>query len=227
MYPIRVDARLEEPLSRWLWLFKVIMVIPHIIVLVGLWLAALVTTTIAGVAIVITGRYPRPLFEFAVGVLRWSWRVSFYTTGAFGTDRYPPFRLASDPSYPADLSVSYPDRLSRGLVLIKWWLLAIPQYLVVGLLAGGWGAANVGLITVLAIVAAVTVLFTGQYPAAVFDLVVGLNRWCLRVAAYACLLTDAYPPFRLDMGGPDPASPAVVPAVGGSPDPVPTSVTSA
>jgi hypothetical protein len=110
--------------------------------------------------------------------------------------------------------------------LIKWWLLAIPQYVVVGLLAGGWGAAHLGLITVLAIVAAVTVLFTGQYPAALFDLVVGLNRWCLRVAAYACLLTDAYPPFRLEMGGPDPAASAMVPSVAGSPGPVPAPVTS-
>jgi hypothetical protein len=226
MYPLRVDARLEEPINRWLWLFKLILVIPHVIVLIGLWLAALVTTTIAGVAILITGRYPRALFEFAVGVLRWSWRVSFYTTGAFGTDRYPPFRLGSDPSYPADLSIAYPNQLSRGLVLVKWWLLAIPQYVVVGLFAGGWGATHVGLITVLSIVAAATVLFTGTYPPALFDLVVGLNRWCLRVAAYACLLTDAYPPFRLDMGGADPASSPVPRPVEGSPGPVPTPVTS-
>ncbi|HEY7007634.1 MAG TPA: DUF4389 domain-containing protein [Jatrophihabitantaceae bacterium] len=221
MYPVRVDARLEEPVSRWLWLVKFILVIPHVIVLIALWLAAFVTTTIAGVAILITGRYPRSLFEFAVGVLRWSWRVSFYTTGAFGTDRYPPFRLAAEPSYPADLHVTYPERLSRGLVLIKWWLLAIPQYVVVALFTGGWGAAHLGLITALAIVAAATVLVTGHYPPALFDLIVGLNRWCLRVAAYACLLTDAYPPFRLDMGGADPASPTPSPAVSGSPSPTP------
>jgi len=140
-YPARLDGQLDPAVGRWLWLVKWLLIIPHVIVLFFLWWAATVLTVIAGFAILFTGRYPRAIFDFNVGVMRWTWRVSFYAISAFATDKYPPFSLQPDPDYPADLTVDYPERLSRGLVLIKWWLLALPQYLVVSVFAGGWGSA--------------------------------------------------------------------------------------
>jgi len=207
-YPVRVDGALDPHLSRWLWLVKWFLAIPHYVVLAFLWLAFAVLSVVAFFAILFTGRYPRAIFDFNVGVLRWTWRVQYYSYGALATDRYPPFSLRDDPAYPARLQVEYPQRLSRGLVLVKWWLLAIPHYLVVGLFVGGTYVAwhGGGLIDVLVLIAAVIVAVTGSYPEPVFDFVLGMNRWVLRVAAYAALMTDRYPPFRLDMGGADPGS---------------------
>jgi len=208
VYPVRVDGALDRHLSRWLWLVKWLLAIPHYVVLVFLWLAFAVLSVVAFFAILFTGRYPRAIFDFNVGVLRWTWRVQYYAYGALATDRYPPFSLRDDPGYPARLQVEYPQRLSRGLVLVKWWLLAIPHYLVVGLFVGGTYAVwhGGGLIDVLVLIAAVIVAVTGSYPDPVFDFVLGMNRWVLRVAAYAALMTDRYPPFQLDMGGTDPGS---------------------
>lgn len=202
-HPVRVNARLDTPLSRWLWLVKWILAIPHYVVLFFLWIAFTVVSVIAFFAILFTERYPRGLFEFNVGVLRWSWRVAYYSYGALGTDRYPPFSLGEERDYPARLDIVYPERLSRGLVLVKWWLLVIPQYIVVGFFLGGshLGWWEGGLIGVLTIFAGFALAFTEKYPKDLYALIMGLNRWVLRVAAYAALMTDVYPPFRLDMGG--------------------------
>jgi hypothetical protein len=136
-------------------------------------------------------------------VLRWSWRVGYYAYNALGSDLYPPFTLSDEVDYPARLDVAYPTELSRRLVLVKWWLLALPQYLIVAILST--------LVTLSPGIAGLTLLFTGRYPQGIHDLVIGMNRWTFRVAAYAALMTDAYPPFRLDAGSCEPATDAVSP----------------
>jgi hypothetical protein len=184
------------------------------VVLLALWAVFVVLTPVAGVAILITGRYPRALFDLNAGILRWNWRVGFYGWAALGTDRYPPFALAAR-DYPAALDLAYPVRLSRGLVLVKW-LLAVPHLLIVGLITadimlypiaalndlagdmrfvGGYSVLNL-----LVVIAGFFLLVTGRYPASLFGFLMGVNRWTHRVLIYVALMTDEYPPFRLDAG---------------------------
>lgn len=218
-YPLRVSAQRDATLSRWLWLVKWILALPHFVLLTFLWVAFFVSTVFAGFSILLTRRYPAAIFDFNVGVLRWTWRVQHYSYGALGTDRYPPFTLADVPDYPAHLEMVRPERLSRGLVLVKWWLLVLPHYLIVALFIGGIGPVFGddgllrwffgGLVGVLVLAAGIVLAFTGRYPAPIYDVAVGMDRWALRVAAYAGLMTDQYPPFRLDTGGADPADESV------------------
>ncbi|HEX7256354.1 MAG TPA: DUF4389 domain-containing protein [Gaiellaceae bacterium] len=202
VYPVQVMGELDEGLSRWLWLVKWLLLIPHFIVLAFLGAAFFVVTVIAFFAILFTERYPRSLFDFNVGVMRWAWRVAWYGYGGLGTDRYPPFTLA-DVEYPARLHVPYPERLSRGLVLVKWWLLAIPHYIVISFFLGagwwGWHDPDLpGLILVLVVFAGVVLLVKNRYPTSLYELILGMDRWVIRVVAYAALMRDEYPPFRLD-----------------------------
>src|SRR3954462_15864879 len=229
-YPLRLEGELSPRLSRWLWLVKLLLAIPHFVVLFFLWVGFFLLSVVAFFAILFTRRYPRAIFDFNVGVLRWTWRVGYYSYSALGTDSYPPFTLSDVPDYPARLSVPYPHSLSRGLVLVKWWLLAIPHYLIIGVFTGGafagYNEANdgnwwygTGLIGLLVCIAGVALLFADRYPRGLYDLVMGMNRWCFRVLAYAALMTDQYPPFRMDMGDRELPSPDATATAGPAPLP--------
>lgn len=215
---LTLTGHLAPHLSRWLWLIKMFAAIPHFVALAALGVAFVVLTFVAGIAILITGRYPRSLFNLNLGILRWNWRVGFYVYAALGTDRYPPLTLAAV-EYPAWLDIAYPEKLSRGLVLVKW-LLAVPHLVIIGLIAGtimlypidqlnNLGgdqqlAGGYSVLNLLIVIAGFFLLITGRYPAPLFDFVMGINRWMYRVLAYVGLMTDQYPPFRLDAGPTEP-----------------------
>ncbi len=159
-YPLDIRGDYPEgDLSRGLWLVKWLLAIPHIFILAFLLIAVAVVWVVAFFAVLITARYPRGLFDFTVGVMRWGWRVGFYAFSPVATDRYPPFSLQPDDEYPADLHVEYPERLSRAKALFKWWLLAIPHYLIIGIFVGS-GSVLQGSVT--NIVAGAEVLEYGQ-----------------------------------------------------------------
>jgi Domain of unknown function (DUF4389) len=217
-YPLSVRGFFDQP-SRALWLIKWLLLIPHYIILLFLWIAFWIVTVIAFFAILFTTRYPKSLFDFNVGVIRWSWRVTFYGYTALGTDRYPPFTLADVPDYPARLDLEYPQQLNRWLPLVKW-LLAVPQYILVGALVGSGYVISISvqensvisystpsLIGACMAIAAIAMLFTTRYPPGLFDFAVGINRWGYRLLVYVALMTDRYPPLRLDQGSIDPESP--------------------
>lgn len=213
-YPARLSVDYPEHLNRLSTFFRPLLIIPIAIIL-GLISGAgqTVTNTIiineagdilqtsqrtaGGLAsglviatalmIIVRQRYPRWWFDFARELARFGYRVGAYLV--LITDRYP---STVDPQA-VHLELDYPaadQDLNRWLPLVKW-LLAIPHYLVLAVLAVGVVVAVIG--------AWLAILATGRYPKALFDYVVGVGRWALRVNAYAFLLvTDRYPPFSLD-----------------------------
>ena len=188
-YPLEIRGELSLPPNRGLWLIKWLLALPHWIILFFLGIAAFVVWFIAWWAVLFTARYPRWMFSYITGVMRWQWRVSFYA-GVLGTDRYPPFGFASDDDYPADLYVEYPERLSRVKVIFKWWLLAIPHYIIVYFFGG--------LAFAVSIITGIILLFTGKFRDDLFGVQMAINRWKWRVNGYTSFLYDDYPPFEFD-----------------------------
>jgi len=208
-YAARLNIDYPERLDRVTTFFRLIWIIPIALVL-GLLTASgnqtMVTATgeqlasaggglVAGLAtatalmIAVRVRYPRWWFDFARELTRFGARVGAYL--ALLTDRYP----STVDEQSIHLEIEYPDverDLNRWLPLVKW-LLALPHYIVLAVLWLG--------VVVAVVVAWFAILITGRYPQVLFDYVVGVGRWSLRVSAYAFLLvTDRYPPFSLKEG---------------------------
>ena len=205
-YPARLDVDYPERHNRLTTLFRLVLVIP-IAVIYGVLTAGetrgaahdgghAAGTTSGGIAaglflatllmIVFRQRYPRWWFDFARELARFGARIGAYIV--MFTDEYP----STVEEQKVHLEIDYPDverDLNRWLPLVKW-LLAIPHYVVLVVL-------SVGAIFAV-IIAWFAILFTGRYPRGLFDYVLGVGRWWLRVEAYAFLLvTDRYPPFSL------------------------------
>ncbi len=178
------DVAYPQRLSRLLIFVKWLLLLPHLLVLWVLQIVVSIVSFIAFFAILITGRYPKELWDISLSILRWHVRVSVYA--ALMRDEYPPF---GDQSYPIRLEMVYPTRLSRWKIFVKW-LLIIPHTValwVLGILSG--------LATVIAWFA---ILITGKYPRTLFDFNVGVLRWSTRVSIYVLLMSDVYPPFMLE-----------------------------
>lgn len=207
-YPARLGIEAPLEVKNWRPLVHWLLAIPHYLVLYALRILRQVLTIIAFFTVLFTKKIPESIFNMIVMTRRYGWRVTSYVL--FMRESYPPFSFTAtqqdDGIDPAWLSIDYPQELNRWLVLVKWWLLAIPHYIV--LLFLGIGAAVVALISVFA------VLFTGKYPEGMRSFLIGVSRWQLRVYSYAGLLRDEYPPFSLEDG-----SPAATPAatMGGAP----------
>jgi hypothetical protein len=183
-YPVRLDIDHQEQYSRWMPLVKWLLVIPHYIVLIVLWIGAFFAIVISWFAVLITGRYPRGLWNYVVGVARWTTRVTTYHY--LMVDPYPPFSLESDPDYPTRFEVDYPEKVERWRPLVAW-ILAIPYLIIAGIL--------VYLGYVLAFFAFFTILFARSFPKGMFDIVVVALRWQARGNAYALWLVTRYPPW--------------------------------
>ena len=200
-YPVRVDALYQDRYHRWLPLVKWLLAFPHYVVLLFLVIGVFFAKLAAFFAVLFTGRYPRGIFDFVVGVLRWSWRVNAYVY--LLRDEYPPFTLEPDTTYPASLEIDYPeDGIDNWRPLVQW-LLVLPYLIVVWLL-------NI-VARVFVFIGIFVILFTEELPKGMFTLILASSRWGVRGAAYSMFMVDRYPPFDFDelTAEPDrPASPA-------------------
>ena len=191
-YPVDLELLAPAEIARWRPLVHWLLSIPYYVVLYILQLALSVVTLVAWFVILFTGSIPEGMFAFMVAVHRFQWRYSSYFL--FLREPYPPFELtgpAEDPGTDPStrFSVERPEHLSRLLIFVKW-LLALPHFFVLLFLAVGGAIAS--------LIGFFAVLITGRWPEGLRAFIVGVHRWAYRVQAYVFLLTDVYPPFRLD-----------------------------
>ena len=193
--PVTLSIDRQEQFSRGHLLLKAFLGwlyvgIPHGIILFFYGIVVAVIYPISALAILFTGKFPEGLFNIVFGYNCWSLRVNAYLD--FMTDRYPPFSAQHDPDSPVMLYIEYPQSMSRGHMLLKFffgWIYAgIPHGLILLLYGLAVGIVN--------IISFFTILFTGRYPEGMFRFVQGYFRWSMRVKVYLALMSDRYPPFN-------------------------------
>jgi hypothetical protein len=190
-YPIDFQADYPEAgIARWRAFFQGFLLIPHAIVLFFVGIGVLFAWIAAWFAILITGKYPRGIFDFIAGSVHWSNRYTGFQY--WFTEQYPPFSLEAEPDYPVRTRIDYPPdgKIARWRVLVQG-LLAIPHFIVIMFLF----IAEL----VVQIIAFFSILFTRQWPRSMFDFTVGIIRWRTRAYGYGYYwFTEQYPPFSLD-----------------------------
>ncbi|MEA2335705.1 MAG: hypothetical protein QOG40_2195 [Solirubrobacteraceae bacterium] len=206
-YPVTFEADYAEQRNRLTTFFRLLLMIPVAIVLYVFGIVAFIAIVIAWFAIVITGRYPKGLYNFVADFNRFLARVTAYAV--LLTDPYPPFSGGADPAYPVRMQFAGPLEGYNRLKTLFRLILAIPIMVmryVMGLLL------EIG-----AIAAWFVILVTGKMPRGLFDLMVLANSYTARSDAYLYLLTETYPPFQDDTtrtaGTPGPTIPEAPPAI--------------
>jgi hypothetical protein len=188
-YPVRLEAHNQGEYNRFLPLIKWLLALPHYIVLIFIFIGVFVSALIGFFAILITGRWPRGLFDFSVGALRWCYRVQAYVF--LLTDQYPPFSLEDDPSYPVRVEIPYPEHVDRWRPLVHW-LLILPYAFVAAIL--------MYVAQIVAFIGVFVILFTAKLPQGMFNLILNPFRWQLRAGGYHLWMVTKYPPFDWDEG---------------------------
>jgi hypothetical protein len=189
MYPISYEADFNPTPNRWTTFFRLILAIPWFIVAIFWGILFVFTHLIAWVAIVVLGRYPRWLFDFNSGVVRFSIRVSAWIY--LQTDAWPPFSLSEDDSYPIRVNIApRAERQSRLKALFRL-ILVLPVALVLS-----YGTSYIQLLA--GLVAWLTIVFRGYLPEGINEMMTFINGFHARVLGYIAFLTDDYPPIGIE-----------------------------
>ena len=186
-YPVSASAELQPSYVRFLPLVKWLLLVPHYIALFFLAIGAAFVAFVSFFAVLITGSYPRSLWDYMVGVYRWTLRVTAYFL--LMTDRYPPFSLGQTENDNVFLSAEYPERVERWRPLVAW-LLILPYLVLASLI--------LALAHVCALLALFTIIFTKRIPDGIFDIMRVALNWQMRANFYSYWLSTRYPPFSWD-----------------------------
>lgn len=184
LYPVTYEADYLRERNRLTTFFRLIVVIPWIVVLYVYAIALMVVVLVAWFALIILGRFPRGMYNFVGGVLRYSMRVNAFTY--LQTDAWPPFGIADDPDYPVRIRFAPPAARQSRLKALFRIILIIP----LAVLSYGVSFVQSGV----AIVAWLTIVFRGYQPAAIHNALAWINGWSTRANAYSYLMRDEYPP---------------------------------
>jgi hypothetical protein len=198
MYPIAYEADFNPVPNRWTTFFRIILAIPWLIVAYIYLILAFFTHVFAWVSVVILGRYPRWLYDFNSGVVRYL--IRFYAWAYLQTDEWPPFGIADDPSYPIRINIAPAAERQSRLKAFFRLILVLPMLIV----SYAVNYVHLGA----AIIAWLTIVFRGYLPEGINSTLTFINSFYARVFGYYAILTDDYPPVGIEAAVPSGAQQA-------------------